>query len=299
MSGLKPPGQLQMEGNLAKNWKEWGRSFDLYAMATELYKKPEPVQCATFVHVAGPAAQRVYATLTFADDKKDKLQVLKTKFKQYCEPKRNLSVLRYMFNSRSQKVDEPFDTYLTTLKSLVRECEFGDIENSLLRDRIVCGVKDTKTREKLLQEENLTLEKCVNICQVNEISATHVKALQTELDLAQRTHEINRVTSKAKYGSKPATRRKTATRHSETGAKSVCDFCTYEHYTNRCPAEFEKCNSCHKVGHFSKSKICKARRNPRPKVVREINDSSSDDDSMQYDVAGVKLQDQTNQLEDW
>ena len=193
MSGLKPPGQLQMEGNLAKNWKEWGRSFDVYAMATELYKKPEPVQCATFLHMAGPAAQRVYATLTFADDEKDKLQVLKTKFKQYCEPKRNLSVLRYMFNSRSQKVDEPFDTYLTTLKSLVRECEFGDIENSLLRDRIVCGVKDTKTREKLLQEENLTLEKCVNICQVNEISATHIKALQTELDLAQRTHEINRV----------------------------------------------------------------------------------------------------------
>lgn len=166
----------------------------------------------------------------------------------------------------------------------------------------MCGVKDIKTREKLLQEENLTLEKCVNICQVNEISATHVKALQTEseIDLAQQTHEINRVTSKAKYGSKTANRRETATRHSENGAKSVCDFCTYEHYTNRCPAKFEQCNSCHKVGHFSKSKICKARRNSRPKVVREINDSrsSDDEDRMQYDVAGVKMQDQTNQLED-
>ena len=63
-----------MERNLAKIWKEWGRSFDLYAMATELYKIPEPVQCTTFLHVAGPAAQRVYATLTSADDEKDKLQ---------------------------------------------------------------------------------------------------------------------------------------------------------------------------------------------------------------------------------
>ncbi|XP_038075960.1 uncharacterized protein K02A2.6-like [Patiria miniata] len=300
MSGLKPPGQLQLEGNLAKNWKEWVRSFELYAMATELQKKPEPVQCATFLHVAGPAAQRVYATLTFADDEKDKLQVLKAKFKQYCEPKRNLSVLRYMFNSRNQKVDEPFDTYLTNVKCLVRECEFGDIENSLLRDRVVCGVKDTKTREKLLQEDNLTLEKCINICQVSEMSATHVKALQAELNLTQQRQEVNRVTStKARPPTRAASRKEMSNNNAENGTKSRCDFCTYVHFTNRCPAKYEQCNSCHKVGHFSKSRICKAQHKSRPKMVREVNESSDDDeDNTQYDVAGVNLQEPRKQLED-
>ena len=200
-----------------------------------------------------------------------------------------------MFNSRHQKGDEPFDTYLTTLKSLVRECEFGDIENSLLRDRIVCGIKDTKTRERLLQEEKLTLEKCVNICQISEISCTRAKTLQLQAEPEQ-TPEVNRVTTTK---TKPRMGRKEVSNNQETGTKSECDFCTYVHFPNRCPAKHEKCNSCHKVGHFSKSKLCKAQRKPRPKAVREIYENSDDDETdAQYSVAGVNLQEPTKHLED-
>jgi hypothetical protein len=34
MEQLKPPGALNLEGNLAENFKEWIQSFELYLTAT-------------------------------------------------------------------------------------------------------------------------------------------------------------------------------------------------------------------------------------------------------------------------
>jgi hypothetical protein len=59
---LDPVIALNLEGNLAENFKEWIQSFELYLTATGIEEKAEKVQVATFLHVAGPDAQRVYNT---------------------------------------------------------------------------------------------------------------------------------------------------------------------------------------------------------------------------------------------
>ena len=56
------------EGNLAENFKEWIQSFELYLTATGIEEKAEKVQVATFLHVAGPDAQRVYNTFNIVAD---------------------------------------------------------------------------------------------------------------------------------------------------------------------------------------------------------------------------------------
>ena len=43
-----------------------------------------------------------------------------------------------------------FDTYLTDLKNKITDCEYGDLRDSLLRDRLVCGVHDETLSQKLL-----------------------------------------------------------------------------------------------------------------------------------------------------
>ena len=40
------------------------------------------MQVATFLHVAGPDAQRVYNTFDIVADDREKIDVLKTKFKE-------------------------------------------------------------------------------------------------------------------------------------------------------------------------------------------------------------------------
>ena len=114
---LKCPSALSLDGNIAKNWKDFIRAYDLFALASEIDAKDEKVQCATFLHVAGPQAQEIYATFTFPEAEKDKIEPLKKRFAEYCEPKKNVTVMRYTFNSRNQQSGERFHDYLTSLKT--------------------------------------------------------------------------------------------------------------------------------------------------------------------------------------
>ena len=68
MDQLKPPSELSFEGNIAENWREWEQGFRLYLTATGIDEKSEKIQVATFLHVAGVEARRIYNTLEIADD---------------------------------------------------------------------------------------------------------------------------------------------------------------------------------------------------------------------------------------
>jgi hypothetical protein len=72
-----------LEGNLAENFTEWIQSFEFYLTATGIEEKTEKVQVATFLHVAGSDAQRVYNTFDIVADDREKIDVLKTKFNTF------------------------------------------------------------------------------------------------------------------------------------------------------------------------------------------------------------------------
>lgn len=67
-----------------------------------------------------------------------------------------------MFFMRSQSSEETIDTYVTDLKHKAKDCEFGDLTDSLIRDIIVCGMRDDNVRARLLREADLTLEKAID-----------------------------------------------------------------------------------------------------------------------------------------
>ena len=77
-----------------------------------------------------------------------------------------------------QEQAESIDTYITTLRALAETCDFGTLKDDLIRDGIVCGVRENGIRRKLLQESGLTLSKCVDICRANEATAAQLKALR-------------------------------------------------------------------------------------------------------------------------
>ncbi len=47
-----------------------------------------------------------------------------------------------MFFTRAQKQSEIIDAYVTELKHKAKDCEFRQMHDSLIRDRIVCGIHD-------------------------------------------------------------------------------------------------------------------------------------------------------------
>ena len=63
------------------------------------------------------------------------------------------------FGTRYQKQDESISDLIVALKKLSIRCNYGEFLNRALRDRLVCGLKNPKIRNKLLNTEDLSFEK--------------------------------------------------------------------------------------------------------------------------------------------
>ena len=70
----------------------------------------------------------------------------------------------------SQEQDESFDQFLNRLRELAATCNFGTLEEEMIRDRIVIGIGDNRTRERLLREPDLKLERAIDTCRTNELA---------------------------------------------------------------------------------------------------------------------------------
>ena len=97
------------------------------------------------------------------------VEVVKS-FSDFCEPKKNEVYGAFVFQSRYQKPDEPFDNFYMGLKKLVSNCGYGAQQERMLRDRIVMGVHDKKLQKRLLEMDNLNIAKAVDMARAAEIT---------------------------------------------------------------------------------------------------------------------------------
>ena len=165
MDRLNPPEALNLDGtNLAESWRQWKQRFELFSLTSGLSSKDAKIQAATLLHVIGPAALEIYNTFTWADEgDKQKVEVILAKYEAYCIPRTNVTWERHMFNTHNQHSDETIDQYVTDLRKKAQMCEFRDLKDGLICDRIVCSIRCDKTRSRLLKEPELTLQKAIDI----------------------------------------------------------------------------------------------------------------------------------------
>ena len=65
---------------------------------------------------------------------------------------------RARFNHRDQREGESAEQYITTLYELVKNCDYADLRDDMLRDWLVVGIRDTALSEKLQMDAKLTLD---------------------------------------------------------------------------------------------------------------------------------------------
>jgi hypothetical protein len=157
------PSKLDMKGNVATNWKKFKRVWENYEIVSRLKTKENEIRTATFLTCIDAEALEMYDGLKFDNDAdKTKLEVVLQKFETFCIGETNETYERYKFNKRDQEQSETIDTYVASIRTLSKTCNYGEIEESLIRDRIVIGIKDNTTRKKLLQDHKLKLKKISN-----------------------------------------------------------------------------------------------------------------------------------------
>ena len=66
---------------------------------------------------------------------------------------------RTKFNLQRQENGESVNSFITTLYELVEHCGYGSLNDKMIRDRLVVGLKESKHSEKLQLNPELTLKK--------------------------------------------------------------------------------------------------------------------------------------------
>ena len=264
-SNLPIPSRLNLAGNISENWKKWKQVWDSFEIASRLNQQEDKYRVATFITCIGTEALEVYNGLPFENEEdKDVMNTVLELMERHCIGQTNVIYERYYFNNRKQESGESFDTYLTALKTLAKTCIFGPLTDELIRDRIVCGICDTGTRKKLLQEPKLNLQKCIDVCRSAETTASQMKVMSGR-------EEVNALNHKEKKDGRDAS------------PKLVnCKYCGRKHERSRdkCPAFGKECAKCGKTNHFAK--LCKQKlggRQRRKERIHRVRDAKTSQDS--------------------
>ena len=282
MDKLSPPEALNLDGNIAENWRRWKQRFEIFSLASGLSEKDAGIQAAAFLHVAGPEALEIYNTFSWptADDK-NKVDKIMEKFDQYCNPRKNITWERHKFNTRNQQPGETIDQYVTDLKTKAQTCEFAELKDGLIRDRIICDINCDRTRARLLKEGELTLQKALDICRANEATTTQLKTLSSSAT-SKETHYQEVLAIQKRYQS--------------DNPKPQCDKCGNRHYRHQpCPAQGVECYNCGRRNHFAK--VCRSRT--ITKYQKKIHSVTHDGSDTSDDLFIGMVKCATTKLPDW
>ena len=193
----------------------------------------------TYSLLADLAAPDAPSTKTFAE-----LSELLT---NHFQPKKMVVAERFRFQRRFQLENESVMEFTAGLRTLSRDCNFGDFLNDALRDQFVCGLRSEALQSKLLAEDGLTLQRAIEIAKAQEAARRDAHRFQ---DTTDNPPTIGFIRRKEDPPSNSPTR--------------LCYRCGKgNHSSSMCRFKDAKCHECGKKGHIAS--VCRSRKKgPRP-----------------------------------
>ena len=158
------------------------------------------------------------------------------------------------FNERRQGDNESFDSFVTDLKILVKDCGYQE-EERMVRDAIVFRCKHPKVREKCLdQADALTCEKAIEIGRNYETNLRSLRKFASDEDPTVNT--LNQ-TKRPLWNRRQRPNKTEAAETKDVDSKHKkpihkCGRCGYDKLHKKCPVMGQQCGYCKKMNHFSK-----------------------------------------------
>ena len=166
--------------------------------------------------------------------------------------------------------------FITCLWELAATCEYGNLQDSLNRDRLEVGIADKTVQKKLFSNAQLTLTQAIADAITSEATDNRMHKLETEASNSKdEMHFVSKVSTQS-------------FRKRQGSQVEHCNGC------NRCGDEWhrgdpkkerrawgKKCNICGILNHFGK--VCKKIKSQNP-VHRVEEDNGSDSDESVYTV---------------
>lgn len=301
MSNLKPPKPFESGKNPAEAWEKWRQAVEIYWIAADLETKPLRKQKAILLHILGEEALNLYNTFEFEIEGDEQgaprdiddvltVEMILEAFSNHYTPFKNETYLRHLFFSSIQAEHQSIDEFVTELKTKARDCGFGALNESLIRDRIVGGIRSDKLRQKLLRTRDLNLATCINICHAEEEAVKQLTKMT--LNTTSEVDEVKYKQFKQKQvsQSKKDQAKDRKYQKSQEKTKKKCNRCTYEHEYNKCPAMGQRCTKCNKLNHYAKA--CKSKE---VHVVGEEADEENEEEII--DISAIYERQEINEVQ--
>lgn len=143
--------------NFVNNWK-------ISLSQPERRKKSSEEKCAIALNLIGEEAFDLLDLSGLEEVDKRSYDTVIEAYEKYFTPKKNIVYERYVFYTRNQKENEPFDLFYAECRKLARNCEFvggAQAMNELVRNRLVLGTVHPEPQEQLIRLKETTLDNVV------------------------------------------------------------------------------------------------------------------------------------------
>ena len=163
----------------------------------------------------------------------------------YFNPKPSTIVQHFKFNTRVRESGKSVASYVAALKSLAEYCIYGTKLDEMVRDRIVCGINNSRIQSRLLQERNLTYQYALDTAQAMELAAKDIADIQKRTPLTMKPHQpVHQLTPSKK------------TKQRTVSTTIECYRCGGNHYARKCKFINADCRLCGKKRHLPR--FCRA-----------------------------------------
>ena len=180
---------------------------------------------------------------------------------------------RFKFFKYVQGEEDGVTEYITGLRKIAKNCNFGAYLDTAQRDQLVCGLKDARIQRELLCIKKLTLTDALESARAMEAVAKETRNLHAEAvteNESGKTHLIRK----------------------DGNEFPKCYRCgSSGHLAPGCPHKGKRCNKCEKIGHLAR--VCRSKQSNKLKIKKkkthlvEWDSESSSDDEEQYNVHKV------------
>ncbi|VVC26082.1 Protein-tyrosine phosphatase-like,Dual specificity phosphatase, catalytic domain,Tyrosine [Cinara cedri] len=221
------PSPLKMTGNLIDNFKMFKQEFQIFFDATECHMKKEATQVAILLNLLGPDGLKVYNTLKVKNETVCKIL---NALESYCISRKNEIMGQYLFFTRNQGAEEPFENFYTDLKQLIKTCGFDQFEEKLLRIQIVLGISNKDVQTSLLREYP-PLERMVNHWRAPEQTKLNRKVIRENNTTSKSLFNIE-INQKPKYRTN-SNGRSTQESNSKSDSRQLIKTCGFDQFKEK------------------------------------------------------------------
>ena len=246
---LQPPNPFSFDK--PEEWSRWKRRFQQYRLASGLSEKTGPCQVSTLLYCMGETSEDVLNMTGISDKNKKNFDRVISKFDDHFLVRKNLIIERAQFNTMNQAKGESAELFITALHQAADKCEFGDIKDQMIRDRLVVGIRDRSLSERLQMEEGLTLDKAKRLIRQSE-SVKEQGAIQKDVKTEDTSMDSIHSRQQGHQRRKKFSQSRQPERQSQDQRRQQCRRCGRgSHPFQSCPARNATCSKCHRKGHFT------------------------------------------------